>query len=283
MKSIKSGVLSFIIVLLLMPIGHAIMVIIEHSMGSRELLAAGILGSLGALLLIIGLYKNSNRAIATILGLLAGILIWTGWVEFSFVWIADKLNVAPYIEDGEVATKPEYLIMLSSIGLLGTLGLFYLFSKTHCTLIVWFQKNLGYKDKIITKGAMSKPLAITTFMETIVIIWAFYILLLLVYDPDIFGANHPVAYVVAYGSLLWSAFLMANLLKIQKFDYAIRYAVPTVIIFWNFIEVIGRWGWFKEVWIYPKEHWLEVTSLFIAFAAFLIYFFTSNKTKTITP
>lgn len=280
MKSLKSGILSFAIVLLLMPIGHAVMVLIEHTMRDDELLGAGILGTLGAVLLVIGLFKNSNRAIATILGLIAGILIWTGWVEFSFVWIADKLNVAPYMENGEVATKPEYLIMLSSVGLLGTLGLFYAFSKTHCTLIVWFQKTLGYKDRIISKGAIAKPLAITTFMETIIIIWAFYILLLLVYDPDIFGDKHPITYIVAYGSLIWSAFLMANLLKIQKFDYAIRYAVPTVVIFWNFIEVIGRWGWFKEVWIYPKEHWLEVSSLFIAFGAFLIYFFKSNKTKT---
>lgn len=274
---VKFGLLSFIIVLLTMPIGHALMVLIEVLMEDSKLIGAGIVGTIGAALLVIGVVKNKNRAIATILGLLAGILVWTGWVEFSFVWIADKLHVAPYMENGEVATKPEYLVMMSSLGLLGTIGLFYAFSKTHCTFIVWFQKTFGYKNQIVQKESITKPLAITTFMETIIIIWAFYILLLLVYDPDIVGENHPLTYLVAYGSLIWSAFLFANLLKIQKFDYAIRYAVPTVIIFWNFIEVLGRWGWFKEIWVYPLEHTKEIVIICVAFAAFLIYFFNYNK------
>ncbi|MFT6384913.1 MAG: hypothetical protein ACJAQR_001751 [Bacteroidia bacterium] len=262
-----------------MPIGHALMVLNEILLQDSKLVGAGIIGVLGTVLLIIGIRKNKNRAVASILGLLAGILIWTGWVEFSFVWIAEKLNVAPYMENGEVATKPEYLVMLSSIGLLGALALFYTFSRTHCTLIVWFQKTFRFKDQLVQKEFIEKPLAIVSFMETIIIIWAFYILLLLVYDPDLFGDKHPVTYIVAYGSLIWSALLIANLLKIQKFDYAIRYAIPTVVIFWNFIEVLGRWGWFKEIWVYPKEHWIEIAVMTLAFIGFLIYFFTQNKTK----
>jgi len=230
-------------------------------------------------LLITGIIKNKNRAVASILGLLAGILIWTGWVEFSFVWIADKLHIAPYMENGEVATKPEYLVMLSSIGLLGTLGLFYAFSRTHCTLIVWFQKVFRYKDRLVQKSFIEKPLAIVAFMETIIIIWSFYILLLLVYDQDIFGDRHPATYIVAYGSLIWSAFLIANLLRIQKFDYAIRYAIPTVVIFWNFIEVAGRWGWFKEIWVHPQEHWIEITTMTAIFGGVLIYYFKNTSTK----
>ena len=34
-----------------------------------------------------------KKGMATLLGLLSGILIWTGWIEFSFVWIAEKQNV----------------------------------------------------------------------------------------------------------------------------------------------------------------------------------------------
>jgi|GEM_PF-1875092 len=48
MKSLKFGILSFLIVLLLMPIGHALMVLNEILMKDSKLLGAGIIGVLGA-------------------------------------------------------------------------------------------------------------------------------------------------------------------------------------------------------------------------------------------
>lgn len=122
-----------------MPIGHLLMVLIENLLPNWKYTGAGVIGTLGFILLWLGVIKNRNRAISTILGFIAGVLIWTGWVEFSFVWIAEKLNVAPLIENGEVATKPEYLVMLSSLGLLSTILIFFAFSYTKCTFIEFFQ------------------------------------------------------------------------------------------------------------------------------------------------
>ena len=90
--NLKIGVFSFIIVLLLMPLGHALMVLNELVLEGHKLLGAFFIGLLGVVLLFYGVKKNANKSTATILGLLAGILIWTGWVEFSFVWIADKFR-----------------------------------------------------------------------------------------------------------------------------------------------------------------------------------------------
>lgn len=61
-------------------------------------------------------------------------------MEFSFVWIAKKLGVAPLIENGEIATKPEYLVMMSSIGLLSTILILFFFKQSSCTFFQWFQK-----------------------------------------------------------------------------------------------------------------------------------------------
>lgn len=264
------GISAFLLVLLLMPIGHALMVLNEILLPDHKYLSAFLIGLLGVVFIIWGILNDTNRTLATIMGLLAGILIWTGWVEFSFVWVAEKLQVAPYMEDGSVATKPEYLVMISSLGLLSTMVLMYFFTKTNCTFFSWFQRRASAGRKIRFNSSR-KPISMIVFMETIMIIWLFYIVLLVVYDPEIFGDRHPATYAVAYGSLIWSAILFAKLLRIRKFDYAVRYAVPTVVIFWNFIEVLGRWELFKEIWIHPFEHGIELGVMLLAMLAVVIY------------
>lgn len=272
-KGLKNGFFSFLLVLLLMPIGHAIMILNENILHHQKYLGAIIMGFVGVVLVIWGIKKNKKANLATIMGFLGGVLIWTGWVEFSFMWVAEKNNVANLMVNGEIATKREYLVMLSSLGLLGTIMVFFLFIRTNCTFFIWFQEKLGYKNDIAPQGRyFKKPLAITTFIETIMLLWFFYIVLLLVYDDSIAGDKHIATYIVAWGSLIWSIYLISRLIKIQVFDYAVRYAVPTVIIFWNFIEVLGRWETFKEVWIYPIEHWFEV-SLMIVLVIGLLFLF----------
>jgi len=274
-----NGVFSFLLVLLLMPIGHAIMVLNEVLLKDYKLLGAGIMGVFGVFMLYFGVKKNAKSILATLLGFLGGILVWTGWIEFSFVWIAEKNNVAPQMFEGEIATKPEYLVMLSSVGLLATVTLFYLFARSNCLFFIWFQKVFRLRKDILVQSVYKKPLAIVSFSETIMIIWFFYVVLLLVYDEQIAGDNHIATHFVAWGSLVWSIYLISNLLRIKNFDYAVRYAIPTVVIFWNFIEILGRWGLFKEIWVYPQEYWLEVLLFFLLLAALLYLFLTNPMFK----
>ncbi len=277
-KSFRTGTLSFIIVLLFIPLGHALMVLNEKLIPEHKFLGAAILGFTGLFLLFIGIRKNEKPLTSTLLGLIAGILIWTGWVEFSFVWIAEKLGVAPLIENGEIATKPEYIVMMSSVRLLSTILILFFFKQSSCTFFQWFQK-LGKMEMTKVKS-QEKFWAGITFIETIIILWTFYIVLLLVYDKDIAGDRHPLTYFVAFGSLFWSAFLFLKLIKIKKFDYAIRYAIPTVIIFWNFVEVTGRWDMFKEIWVHPFEHWIANSIILGFLIGFTIYYIIENKNKT---
>ena len=275
---LKIGVLAFVLVLLFMPLGHTLMVLVEQVFEQAKFLSAFVVGLIGAILLIVGVKKNSNKSLATVLGLIAGVLVWTGWIEFSFVWIAQKLEVAPLMENGEVATKPEYLVMLSSLGLLVTFMLLFLFSKTGCQFFNWFQRVLGLRKSIVFKGQIERPEALVTLIELIMIVWTFYLVLLLVYDKDIAGDNHPLTYLVAFGSLLWSIYLFLKLIRIKKFNYAIKYAIPTVVIFWNFIEVMGRWNLLKEIWIHPFEHWIEVSMIF-GLLVFLVVVYIKETRK----
>lgn len=274
LRALKAGIPAFIIVLLLMPLGHTLMVLIEKWLHVDKYIGAITVGALGVLLLRAGIRQKAGPLAATLLGLTAGVLVWTGWVEFSFVWVAEKLRVPPMMENGEVATRPEYLVMLSSLGLLATITLLFLFTHTKCQFFVWLQKVFGYKDRL-KPGNMrpnARPFAVITFIETVMLIWTFYIVLLLAYDPAIAGDRHPATYLIAFGSLFWSLYLFLKLMRIDSFDYAIRYAIPTVVIFWNFVEVIGRWDLFKEVWIHPKEHWVENTMLLVALLLFGLFY-----------
>jgi hypothetical protein len=274
---LRNGFFSFLLVLLLMPIGHAIMVLNEHLLMEYKYQGAIAMGFAGIILLIWGIKKNSKPTLATILGFLGGVLVWTGWVEFSFMWIAEKNNVSHLMVDNEIATKREYLVMMSSLGLLCTFYFFYLFTRSNCTFYIWQQKYLGFREDIKTQVGFKKPFAVSTFIETIMIIWTFYVVLLLVYDEQIAGDRHIATYIVGFGSLLWSLYLISKLVRIQSFDYAIRYAVPTVIIFWNFVEILGRWDLFKEIWVHPMEYKWEVSAFFIILAIILYIFIKNPK------
>ena len=160
--------------------------------------------------------------------------------------------------------------------------MYYFFgSKTGCTFFNWFQKKLKV-SKIVEFKPANRKTALSTMMELTMLLWTFYLVLLFAYDDQFFGDRHVFTYFVAFGSLFWSLYLFFKLLKIRKLDYAIRYAIPTVIIFWNFVEILGRWNFFKEIWIEPQEYWLEMTLIFGVFVLLLIIsFFGKRKTKQI--
>lgn len=284
-SSFLIGTFSFLLVLFLMPVGHALMVFNEKILAHYKLIGAAGIGFIGFLLLVWGFKINEKKGMATLFGLLSGILIWTGWIEFSFVWIAEKQNVAPLIENGEIATKPEYLVMLSSVGLLIAFLLLFLFTQNKCSFFNWFQKLAGFKKLLSPTGQTQRPFAIVTFVETIMVLWTFYIVLLLVYDKEIAGDKHPVTFIIAFGSLFWSIYLYLKLIKLSKLDYAIRYAIPTVVIFWNFVEVIGRWNLMKEIWIHPTQYWFEnvmILCILLTFIVYYVYEQTNSNKKSVS-
>ncbi|MCX6183027.1 MAG: hypothetical protein NT150_13995 [Bacteroidetes bacterium] len=274
------GIIAFLVVLLTMPLGHAVMIIMEVFFGESYVYAAAlVVGLAGVVLFMIGShFKNENKA--TFAGLFAGILIWTGWIEFAHVYIAHRYGVAPLMENGVTVTKPEYLIMPASVGFLATFMIFYTYnSRTGCNFFIWIQKTFRIPVKQGQIPNHKKNYSLITTIETISILWTFYLVLLFAYDNSFFGDRHPVTYFIAFGSLLWSAYLFVYLLKIENLGYAIRYSIPTVIIFWNFVEILGRWNVLNEIWVKPYEYKMEVLSIFIVFVVLLIVLFFEKSRR----
>ena len=77
------GFAAFMIVLFTMPLGHAAMIIMEKTLGESYLTpAAFLLGLVGAALAVWGFYMKNENA-ATFSGLIGGLMVWTGWIEFT--------------------------------------------------------------------------------------------------------------------------------------------------------------------------------------------------------
>jgi hypothetical protein len=283
MKKFKpsKGIIAIIIVLFSIPLGHTLMVLNDSVSFINKFYLAGMIGLIGILLLFMGVRYNHYPIRATVMGFIGGILVWTGWIEFSFVWIAEKLHVEHLMENNEISTRSEYLVMMSSIGLLSTVIAIFLFTDSRCKLFIWWQKRLNLRPYIQIKQN-KRPTAIVAFFETIMVIWTFYLVLLFVYDEQFAGSRHWITYVVAYGSLLWSLILGTRLMRIQQLDFAIKYAIPTVIIFWNFIEILGRWNVLKEIWIKPSDFWLENLLILLVFGFFIIRALMLKNRKPIT-
>ncbi len=275
-----NGVWAFLIVLFSMPLGHALMIVCEHFFGDTQLyIAALLMGLIGLAVTLIGFYvKGTGRQ--TILGFVGGLLFWTGWIEFGYIYFARRYGIEPLMANGEVVTKPEYLLMPSSIGFWAMTMVGYLFnSRTGCTFLNWIQRRIVRKKGLHTFTPSLQNKSIITFMELNILLWTFYLLLLYIYDDAFLGDRHPVTYFVAFGSLVWSLYLFVKLLRVKDIGYAIRYAIPTVIIFWNFVEVLGRWDLFKEIWVHPLEYLLEMGLMLLSFVLLIVILYFSDKKR----
>jgi hypothetical protein len=260
------GLLAFIIVFVVQALGHTVMVLMEEIFGQAyQYHSAFLLGLAGAALLFVGM-RHESEVSATWLGFFSGVFLWTGWVEFSFVWSATVLGVPDLMADGEIATKAEYLVMMSSIGVLGATLVYFLLNKeTKCNFFHWFQRRMWLNTGKPSRG-YPRNFAGITALETIYVIWFFYLVLLFIYDESILGETHPVVYGLFFANTIWAMYLIQRLVKFWKVTTAIRYGIPTGVIAWNSAELLGRWGFFTEIWVHPQEYWLEMTLVFAAFA-----------------
>lgn len=120
-----------------MPLGHALMILMEHLMDPVTMhYAAFSIEAVGLVMAIIGVFADGDTR-QTLWGLFGGLLFRTGRIEFIYVYYAHRFGVQPLIIDGEVVTKPEYLIIPSSFGFRVMFLLLYLFNiKSGCNFLI---------------------------------------------------------------------------------------------------------------------------------------------------
>ena len=242
--------------------------------------AGFLLGLLGFVLVIIGVFARSDTR-QTLWGLFGGLLFWTGWVEFLFMYYARRYGVQPEIEHGVVVTKPEYLILPATFGMWMMTMLMYVFStRNGCLFITWLQKVLfrGRRNQIVVRP-MTRHTSIVTFMEVNMMLWAFYLLLMFCYDKNFLGDHHPVTFLVGLGCLVGSIFMLKRQLHLAAWGANIRMAIATVIVFWTPVEILGRINFFKEFWGQPEKYALPMLIILTAFAVLGVYLWRKGQVK----
>ncbi|ERJ76653.1 hypothetical protein HMPREF0653_01404 [Prevotella disiens JCM 6334 = ATCC 29426] len=270
---------SFLLVLFAMPLGHALMILMEKFMSEGAMHVAGFaMGFVGLILVIIGVFvKGDTRQ--TLWGLFGGLLFWTGWVEFLFLYYARRYGVPPEIENGVVVTKPEYLIMPASFGLWMMVMTMYVFStKNGCDLITWIQKVcFRSKRKVVVVQPMTRHTSIVTFMELNMMLWGLYLLLMFCYDKNFLGDHHPVTFLVGLVCLIGSLLMLRRQLHIASWGANIRMAIATVIVFWTPVEILGRINFFKEFWVEPEKYRLQMIAILAVFIVLGFYLWIKSK------
>ena len=296
---------SFFLVLFTMPLGHALMKVMETTMTASVLhYSAFAMGAVGLAMVIAGVFVKGDTK-QTLWGLFGGLLFWTGWVEFLFAYYAARYGVhydlvgsgivtttTEYlngigishqtlingvdIKDIPVAelkamtgSRPEYLIMPATFGIWMMFMVIYIFNtRTGCHAYNWLQK-VFFRDKRdeIVPRSMSHHASITTFLELNVMMWTLYLALMFMYDPVFLGDSHPVTLIVAVVCLVGSVFMFRYQLKLGAWGANIRMAVSTVIIFWTFIEVFARNNLLSEFWVDPMNHKVEMFTILACFLA----------------
>lgn len=281
------AIASFLFVLFMMPLGHALMIIMEHGMDETALhYAAFAMGACGMVMVIAGVFAKGDTA-QTLWGLFGGLLFWTGWVEFLFMYYANRFGTQPLLDPvtGEVVTRPEYLILPASFGFWMMVMILYIFcTRNGCNFINWWQKRiLGSKKQEIAARPLTRHTSVVTFMELMMILWGSYLLLMFCYDDNFLGDHHPVTLLVGLGCLVGSFFIFAKQLRIPSWGANIRMAIATVIVFWTPVEILGRMNLLEEIWVAPMEHKWEMGLILAAFCLLGVYLWSAARRKKRVP
>ena len=278
---VKQTLVAFLLVLFAMPLAHAAMILMEKLMSEGSVHVAGfLLGLLGFVLVIIGVFARGDTR-QTLWGLFGGLLFWTGWVEFLFMYYARRYGVQPEIEHGVVVTKPEYLILPATFGMWMMTMLMYVFStRNGCLFITWLQKVLfkGRRNQIVVRP-MTRHTSIVTFMEVNMMLWAFYLLLMFCYDKNFLGDHHPVTFLVGLGCLVGSIFMLKRQLHLAAWGANIRMAIATVSVVWTPVEIRWRINFFKEFWGQPEKYALPMLIILLVFITLGLYLWVTSRSR----
>ena len=237
------AIIALIIVFVWQGLGHTVMYLMEHKwFPDSVLLAAFIIGCIGAVMVWVGRDKSENAAKETL---------------------------------------GEYRVMLSSIGVMFASLMYFFYNKdTRCNFFMWFHRNLRMKfaERSSVQG---RNIAVLVAMEVIYITWFCYIWLLLLYNPNVFGTDHwfTLANAVFFG--IWAIYLGQRLWWLQRMAPALRYAIPTAIIGWNVVEVLEKWGHLNEIWVQPQKYAFELSMFALALVAVIVLAIVSPARRVV--
>lgn len=244
LKSIFYTAVSLVWIFGLSAIGHIVMVLIEKYNPAIKFDFARICFVIGFVTIYLTRFLKSDGW-QSFVGILGGLGMWFSF-EYSLMYAGERMGVT-YAFNG---SYPEYRLMQWSVILLVMVFTYLLYQESvRCNFVFFLRRKLRLMRGVIATGKVDNYGPRTGF-EYIMITWTFYVLLMIGYDEQLFGAHSAFTYGLFFASFSVFFYLCYKLLSYDKFGANLRYSIPTVTILWNDVEILAKWGMLKEPWVH---------------------------------
>jgi hypothetical protein len=275
------GILAFLVILSWRPMAHTLTMLMHDNLhGYVRGFTSLAVGAAGVVLMWKGFKRD--EVTASLMGIMAGSLIWTGWAEEGFNSFAYLLGVQPLLWNGNTLLTPG-LLMIEASGIIMLMMLILIGSNkdTQCRMFLWFHRTFRIWPDKRTPGYKRQFSRIAT-MEYLFVVWFFYVFNIVIFDPRLLGPEHPVTAMLLLLIFIWGCWLLWKLSKIRQPGPAIRYAIPTVGCWWVLVETSVAMQLFPEVWLRPMEFPVTMTLLGIVCAA-IWWLYASIGKQSVRP
>ena len=258
LKSIFYTAVSIVWLLGLAAIGHISMVLIEKYNPAIKFDFAWACAIVGfAVIYLTRFFKSDGWQ--SFFGILGGLGLWFA-LEYSLMYGGARMGVT-YTFNG---SYPEYRLMKWSFFFLFIVFTYLMYQESvRCNFIYFLRRKLRLMRGVVATGKIDNYGPRTAF-EYIMITWAGYVLLMIAYDDQIFGPQSWFTYLLFFVSFSVFFYLCYKLLGYDKFGANLRYAIPTVTVLWNDVEILAKWGMLKEPWVHIN--WPIMSVIFAGFA-----------------
>ena len=244
LKSIFYTAVSLVWIFGITAIGHIVMVLIEKHNPAIKFDFAWGCAIVGILLIYMTRFLKHDGW-QSFWGVLGGLGMWFAF-EYSLMYGGDRLGVS-YASTG---SYPEYRLMKWTFFAFIMVFTYLLYQESvRCNFIYFLRRKLRLMRGVVATGKISNYGPRTAF-EYIMVTWAFYLLLMIGYDEQIFGLYSWFIYFLFFASFSVFFYLCYKLLGYDKFGANLKYAIPTVTIGWNDVEILAKWGMLKEPWVH---------------------------------
>lgn len=251
----KFWLLSILLVLSMMPVGHLIVMLLREIESSSIWIGSHLCIGISGIWLVLQGNKRTETT-ASILGFIAAHLIFIGFFEFAFAFVAQVLNIAPILDPktNAVLLAPSLQVVeLSGLLLLPLLLLLSISAEVRCNMMLWCRRKLAIKLPFNTT-VKPRSYASITANETLFVIWTIYVISLVCLDPRVLGPTHWLSMVIYTAFMFWPFYLIYRVRKFSSNGYVFRYSIPIGVLLWSWVEMLSSMNLIVEYYLYPFEY-----------------------------
>ena len=226
-----------------------------------------VLGFAGVVLVAVNL--NSSEMRASVAGYISGLMIWRGFFDGPLRFFSDYFSIQS-VDFGGFPLGGRYALLMSSLTMMIAVLLLYglMNRETKCIFMRFTLRLVHWSPGMPTQN-LRRSFARIAAMETVFVQWGIFLLFLFLGG----WLGNPFYLVM----LVWSAYLIFQLLRLKRAGSAFRYAIPVSVIIWSLAEVGAFFGMYPEIWQAPAENPIGMSVILVLFIACLFMLLRSSE------